>query len=543
MFQLLWVLDLVSDSSRSYISLVFQNIQTKFILVDSIPPELIPYCSIGSWFANGKRLHAHAGKQLTFTIKSTAANNFVEAREAFSDEDFDLSLKGQHQLYSDICRRQLCFVQQVENIKIVIPCFVIAATYYFKSTSLREAILSRRLDSLFDTCTVDNDGHASINLKPGGNIGDAYDIARFKLNSFANQRLNVCKNHLMTNQAKPYQRLKVDFPVEQDLTITGRGKMVNHSDGSNTFIVLDIVSEDSQYPFKSIDIHYHKDENEPDVRGQGGGGTFPKPRCGSSGRMSDKQPAHSNVRHLLESCKPTENPNRKSIKEKKIAIKKPKSDEQKNSIMIYDKEKKDLSTQPSAPGDRPASKAEVREEDENRSPKLEFSIDTFLQMVQRVQGETHTIQIAGQVTEVTVENLSWDESVVPRRANGGSYVTLRESYNHTTTKLRRCAYVSFKCMGRHVCLVEIDQTNAEHIGCSTRILISGSEIDRSFAEACVKDYVDESLLEDRRKQLGDVGIVLRTINHPHASDGVAMKLWRYRLIRKIIPPNSPSPSK
>jgi len=109
--------------------------------------------------------------------------------------------------------------------------------------------------------------------------------------------------------------------------------------------------------------------------------------------------------------------------------------------MIYDKEKKDLSTQPSAPGDRPASKAEVREEDENRSPKFEFSIDTFLQMVQRLQGETHTIQIAGQATEITVENLGWDESVVPRRANGGSYVTLRESYNHTTTKtapLRLC---------------------------------------------------------------------------------------------------------
>ena len=406
-FRLRWVLDLVTDSHRFYVNLVFQNTKTNFILIDSIPPELLSYCTIGSYFTKGKRIYAHTGTRHTFTIKSTDANNLVEARDAFTDKDFDLSLKDMWPTYSDICHNQLCFVQQVENVKVVIPCFVIAATYYFKSTSLREAILSRRLDSLFHTCTIDDEEHADIHLKPGGNIGDAYDIARFKLDAFANQRL------------------KVDFPVEQDITITAHGEMANHSDGSKTFIVCAILSEDSQYPFKSIDIHYHKDESEPGGKGEGGGGTFPRSRKGSSRRISDKQPSHGYVRHLLESCKRTENPNRKSIKEKLVPVKKPKLDEQKNPETIYDKEKKDLSTQPSAPGERPASKAEVREEDENKLPKFEFSIDTFIQMVQRLQDETHTIQVAGKATEVTVENLDWNKSVVPRRANGGSYVTLR----------------------------------------------------------------------------------------------------------------------
>lgn len=532
-FRLRWVLDLVSDSNKSYINLVFENSTTKFILVDSIPPELLSYCTIGSHFSNGKRLLVHQGFKHTFTIKSTSNNTFVEARNAFTDQDFDLSLNGHSQFYSNICRQQLCFVQQDGPVKIVIPCFVIAATYYFKSTSLREAILSRHLDLLFYSCTIDNTTqHATIHLKPGGNVGDAYDIARMKLSPFANQRLNVCKNHLMTNQAMPYKRLKVDFPVEQDLTITARGEMVKHSDGSKTFIVFNILSEDSQYPFKSIDIYYQKGEGGLSSK-TGGGGTFPMPRKGLTRNMTVNQPAQGYLRHLLESCEPIENPHRNSIKEKRLPDKKPKLDEQKTSNTIYDNDKKDLSTQPPAPGDRSASKAEVREKDSDTKTKFEFTIDTFIQMVQQLKLETHTIEVAGKATAVRIENFDIFESSVPRRTKGGRYVTLRESYDHDATKLRRCVYVTFTCMGLHVCLVEIDQTKAEHIGCSTRVLVSGSKIDITLAKACVQDYVDERLLEYRKKKLADVGILLRTVNHPSDAKGDEMKLWRYRLLKKI----------
>jgi hypothetical protein len=524
MFQLRWVIDLISDSRRSYVNLVFKSTQGNFILVDSIPPELLSYCTIGSHFVDGRLFSKHHGTKHTFTISSSDMNNFVEAQELFTDDDFDLSFKNKNQTitndnfnktfeswrqhYSDISRRQLCFVQQDGPVKIVIPCFVIAATYYFNSTSLREAILSRKLESLYHSCTVDAEGHATIELKSSGNLGDAVNIARLKLDPFANQRLNLCKNHLSAKQSQMYQRIKVDFPVEQDLTITARGEMVNHDDGSKTFIVFDILSEDSQYPFKSIDIHYQKDENELGENGEGAG-TFPRPRKGSSGRMSDRRPTYSYVRHLLESCTPAENPNLKNIDKKRIADKKPARDEQKSPQTVHDKDKTDLSTQPHTTGEQSVSKAEVREkEDAEKKPKFEFSIDAFIQMVLQLQDEVHTIQLAGKAIKTTVESFGWSESVVPRRTKGGTYVTLRESYDHKATNLRRCVYVTFTCMGRDVCLVEIDQANAEHIGCSTRILVSGSEINKATAEECVKDYVDEKLLEDRKTELAKTGVVL-----------------------------------
>jgi hypothetical protein len=110
LFRLHWILDLVSDSHRSLINLVFQNTTTKFILVDTVPPELLSYCTIGSFFVKGKRLQAFNGVEHTFTISSTDTNNFIEARDAFTDADFDLSLAGNSKLYADICRNQLCFV-------------------------------------------------------------------------------------------------------------------------------------------------------------------------------------------------------------------------------------------------------------------------------------------------------------------------------------------------------------------------------------------------------------------------------------------------
>lgn len=533
-FRVRWVLDLVSDSNKSYINLVFKNTTTNFILVDSIPPELLSYCTIGSHFASGKLMSRHYGSKHTFTIKSTANNKFVEASKAFTDQELDLSLNGHNQFYSNICRQQLCFVQQDGPVKIVIPCFVIAATYYFKSTSLREAILSRRLDSLFHSCTIDNTTqHATIHLKPGGNIGDAYDIARMKLSPFANQRLNICKNHLKTNQSSTYQRLKVDFPVEQELTITAGGRMVDHNDGSKTFIVFNIMSEDSQYPFKSIDIYYEKGESELSSK-TGGEGTFPMPRKGNTRSMTVKQPAQGYVRHLLESSKPAENPHRKSIKEKRFPNKKPKLDEQKILGVIFDDEKKDLSTQPPAAGDQSASKAEVREkEDSEKKPKAESQIDTFIQMVEQLQWETHIIEVAGKAVEVKIESFEKSESLVPRRTKGGKYVTLRESYDNTATNLRRCVYVAFTCMGYYVCLVEIDQTKAKNIGCSTRVLVSEGKIDRSLEKACVQDYVDEKLLADRKKLLADVGVLLRTLNHPPDATDEETKLWRDRLVKRI----------
>jgi hypothetical protein len=477
-------------------------------------------------------------------------NKFVEVREAFTDKDFDLTLKSLiqaptdktvnktfedwRQHYSNKCQHQLCFVQQDGPVKIIIPCFVIAATYYFKSTSLREAVLSRRLDSLYHSCTVDDNSHATIELKSAGNIGDAFDIARLKLDSFANERFNLCKNHLSAKESKMFQRIKADFPVEQDLTITASGEMVNHDDGSKTFIVFNILSEDSQYPFKSIDIRYQKDEAGLATDGIGGGETFPQPRKGSSGNMSIDQPAHGYVRHLLESCKPAENPNLKTIKEERIPLKKPKRDDQKAPETIYDNEKKDLSTQPPTTGDQSASRAEVREKDDSeKKPKTEFSIDAFIQMILPLQNEVHTIQIDEKVVKVDVENFAKFESPVSRRTKGGKYVTLRESYDNKATNLRRCVYVTFTCMGIYVCLVEIDQTKAEHIGCSTRILVSESKIDIKTAEDCAKYYVDEKLLKDQKAELAKVGIVLKTHNHPESCDDEAMKLWRYRLLKKI----------
>lgn len=550
MFRLRWVIDLVSDSRNSYVNLVFQSTQGNFIHVDTIPPELLSYCTIGSRFVNGRRFYEHRGTKHTFTIKSSNMNKFVEAREAFTDKDFDLSLKshnqtfadeasrktfeGWRQHYSNKCQQQLCFVQQDGPVKIIIPCFVIAATYYFESTSLREAVLSRRLDSLYHSCTVDTNSHATIELKSAGNIGDAFDIARLKLDPFANERFNLCKNHLSAKENKMVQRIKADFPVEQELTITARGEMVNHDDGSKTFIVFDILSEDSQFPFKSIDIRYQKDEAGFATDGIGGGGTFPQSRKGSSGNMSIDQPAHGYVRHLLESCKPADNPNLESIKAKKIQVKKPKLDEQKTPETIYDDETKDLSTQPPTTGDQSASKAEVRKKDDSeKKPKTEFPIDAFIQMVLPLQNELYTIQIKEKDVKVSVENFNKSESLVPRRTKGGKYVTLRESYSNKVTNLRRCVYVNFTCMGFYVCLVEIDQTKAKNIGCSTRILVSGSEIDKKTAEKCAKYYVDEKLLKVQKTELAKAGIVLKTHNHPESGDDEAMKLWRQRLLKRI----------
>lgn len=249
-FRLRWVLNLVSDSSRCYVELLFENVSSGFIIIDSIPPELLSYFTVGSLCTGGRMLQrSPGGTPLPISITSGENNVFQEAQYALSDEDFDFSFGGRNVMCADLSRKQLCFIQEVAGMKVVIPSFVIAGRYYFMSTSLREAILSRHLDSLYHSCSLDEGSrHATIHLKRAGNQGDAKAIARFALDPFAKARLDLCKNSHYGHRHRGFQRMKVDFPVKQELTLRCCGELLDRGETGKTFLVLHIDGDNSHFP-------------------------------------------------------------------------------------------------------------------------------------------------------------------------------------------------------------------------------------------------------------------------------------------------------
>lgn len=536
-YKLVWALDLVSNSCSSYINLVFQNINTNYFLIDSIPPELLSYCFSSQRFSGGKRrglsIDLRELRPLQFTINSSDRNYCTEARHAFMPADYNLSLNDRMTIYSRVCQNQICFVQQVDDLKIVIPCFVIAATYYFKSTALREAVLSRRLTSLYHSCELDKDArHARIYLKSKGNLGDAKNIARFALDTFANRRFNQLKDYHYADTGSAYRRIKADFPVEQTLTIDARGIWKRRHDGSKIYIVLHILSEDSSYPFDSLDIYYDKDEDkkEPGEDQE----TFPQPIMGHSKKMVTRPPSTGIVQVLLQSCRPVENANSKSIKENRIPMPRIMSDDGKSPKRIYDGQKPDLSAQPEVATEDLVAKGDIQDAGSEEQDGPELSLELFIQMAAKLEDKDHVLKLIGGDISAVIENFEITTSLVHQRREGDKYKTRKESYDNTVTGRRKCSYITFTCNGLHICLVEIDQTGIGSDRCSTRVLISDREIGSEHSESCVEDYVLGVPLTERNDLLKDAGIVLKTKNHPRNYDENAQDDWRARLLWKII---------
>jgi hypothetical protein len=545
-FKLHWVLDLVSNSSYCNVNLLFKNIKNNSILIDTIQPELLSYCTVGSCFIDGKKLdRVPYGEEFEFTIDSASNNRIDETRHEISDAEYNLSLNEKYATYSEISKKQYCFIQQSGNIKIIIPCFVIASAYYFKSTSLRNAILSRRLDSLFHNISFDPvSRHASIYLKSEGNQGDAIAIARLKLDIFANQRLNLCVNHFYANKNNPYKRLKFDFPVEQELSIKARG---HFSADRKTFIVFQILRDDSRYPFDSLEVIYEKEEDR-----SGETTEFSATKTKHSGEISDRLPSDANVRHLLEKSEKIENPNEDKIEVKKTVIPKPPAE--KAPETVYDENQTDLSLQPGSLNDGEVSRGTVKEkeeeEDKDKDKKVKqvLPLDVFKKMVDplnnlffnlttgKIEDESSRSKLRingpGEI-KVQVTDYCYSEDLVWKHKSK-TKLSLKESYDHTIANRRRCAYVFFTFHGRHVFLVEIDQQGLPGNGCSTMVLISKNIINKASAESAVEEFVKKVLLTEREMNFASKGIILKTKNHPEEFNDNSLMVWRARLLRKVL---------
>ncbi|MBN1602025.1 MAG: hypothetical protein JW915_10470 [Chitinispirillaceae bacterium] len=525
-FKLIWILDLVSESSKTWVNLVFQNVKTHFILIDSIPPELLSYCTVGSYFQNGKKfLDTPEGISWDFSITSNQDSLYQEAHRAFTDCEYNLTLNHR---YTDICWQQHCFIQQVDRIKIVIPCFVIAATYYFRSTSLREAILSRKVPTLCESCSVDDFGHAEIHLKSGANLGDARIIAKLLLDPFARARLNLCKNFHYTTNDKAYSRIYVQFPVEQTITMKARGIYTEENNGSGTFVVCQIEKENSAFPFTSIEVYYQGHEKSATPEQQG---TFPTQRKKHNNRMTNRSPSSNLVRHLLENSDIAQNEFLDSIIEYRIAVPKCTEDLQPVSTTDDSDNHVDLSSQLDHPGEHSTAKAEIEEKEKNRT-KFEFSLEDFIQMVSYLQG-SHIVTVGRKQIQLEVTNFSVTQSDVPLKYEDTEKVSIRESYDHTPKNRRRYATIRFECNGRHICIVEIDQTGIGNARCSTKVLIANEEILDQCAVDCVKDYVNSRPLKARQETLKKEGIRFLRKNHPQRNDEVLKAGWRRWMLAEL----------
>lgn len=531
-FELIWITDLFYLPGRCSISLLFRDVENKGYRykLDSIPPELLSYCTVGSFFKEGKKLHRlkPKGEEISFKINSTSINQIVPIVRAITDSEYNLDFLAEqqnssyHHNITAYCKHQNCLVFRDDFTKVVIPCSVIAGTYYFRSTSMREQVLCQNLKGLYEWCYIDPDTHhAEILMKPGASDNDASHIARFANNGFAFNRCEMIMNHIRATGNRPPIPIKTDFPVKQELTITARGHLADNPEGGKTFIVFEILKENSEFPFKSITIvrRRYDPSTGRDMM------VLSALDSDSSDRMVNTPPAAREIRKIIEKHVRFSNPNEEAMPTAKEYIEP--NPNKKGEYRLVSKEameEANLSAQRRKNVEQKTAKAQITHR-QNREPcnsGYEMSLDEFILMVSMLKEREG-------VTEWSYsEQPVWKKSTKKEMRHR----SLKETYDGEEATRRRCAYFSFHYFAKRVCLVEIDQRQLPS-GCSTFVLFSTKHEAVKEADNVVKWFVEGLAQEKMRAQLVKEGVTFKVKHHPPSNSKTDASNWVSRLIKII----------
>lgn len=538
-FRLIWHLDLELSSRSHKVKLLFRNEKTRFYITGEIAPEFLSFCTIGSRFRDGKKIGGQEGKTFTCRVVSRDRNSILPAYKALTDDEYDLSyaykiknLDGSVKKIdrSSFCKHQLCLMFQEGADKIVIPCAVVGATYYFTSTSMREQVLSQNLRGLYEEATLDQlTRKASILLKPNARDDDALHIARFAFDLRAKGSWDFVMNHVRANKRKGkndeiYCPLAADFPVEQELLLKVRGHRVPNPAGGFTLVVFEILDENSGYPFDALAVQRRRPHRlsgpapetatrtgvNPDNRIVGDNPTNRRDATEISKPQSQSNPYHSDIVVTKELLPPRKD----ALLTDGVRF------------ITEGKEEASLSPQREMEGERPTAKGYLgpkKDNNEGEKESYEMSLDDFIIMASGLGA------MAG-VTNLGISALQ----IMPQkfRRDFSKRLSLRESYDRKHNNRRKYVTVSFSYNGTNVMLVEIDQYGLPG-GCSTYILVSDNELVEDHAIHVLKGYINGRALTETTDQLRKRGVSMKTKIHPISNGSVHTEKWRELLLKEI----------
>lgn len=275
-FKLLWVMDMHTRPPENYYRVLFQDIKTNKYLLENIYPEYLSFYTMGSFYKNSERVHSlePEGNEISLEIYSQNNNKFLPISSVLSNSEYKIKHSSDQMDFTNEIKRQYCFLYEMDDVDIIIPCSVIGPVYYFLSSLIRQKIFELKLESLYHSIDYNQEDNIyGISLR--GFVFWAYapHIIRFATSEYANKRWNAIRNSLFKESkaieksgANPlYAPVKIDFPVQQKLNLLVRGKtietkkkIIGGPKNKTKILVFSILGENSNFGFKRYQVQYRK---------------------------------------------------------------------------------------------------------------------------------------------------------------------------------------------------------------------------------------------------------------------------------------------
>lgn len=515
----------------------FQNTKTNYLETVEIAPELLRYkFKLGNTYKEGKFISKDEKEHEKYLEINTQEMKVQEPLYKVLSKDSINTILGNNDFNAFKYGGNFCYVHEEEDERYIIPSSVIALYYYFRSSSMKEAIYKGNPFVLYDNLNsnLTDKTNAILVLESHASKLDGPFTYRFLTDETAQKGFIDLSRYISAfktknDLAKKSTKLipiKALFPTRETFNIKVRYVEIKDTyTNKRTYLVNEIKNDDSTLDFNKLTV-LKKKKRDSVVDPTGKNGLHTKGRKPKKRRKNVTTSTPSLV-YGTTKIKEIENTQNLSLEGKDITY--GVLEEENPSVpVVTEKEKKgDVAVSFSKgenSGDETSQQSKLETEDTNKEkiPKPP-TFDIFLKSIEFIED-------SNLVSEFVYDDMPKD---VPTSFTQSNELTSRCSIDGRVKQYVTC---SFEYNDIKVVLIEVESENHDF---ATWVLSSKYEISEGdIYQPLEMRYGNQDTLEPIKESFNDINY-LKFTTHRHAAlndendHEDVLERWLLRLFHKL----------
>lgn len=515
----------------------FQNIKTNFIETVEVAPELLRYkFKIGNIYKEGKFVNKDINQfEKYLEIDTSKMKEQIPLYKVLSKDSIK-SILGESDFNAFKFGSNFCYVHENEEERYIIPSYIVALYYYFRSSSMKEALYKSNPFNLYDkmNSNLTDKSNAILVLESHASKLDGPFIYRFLTNETSqksfidfSRSISSFKNKMdMVNKVTNIVPITALFPTREMFNIKIRYVEIKDSlSNKKTFLVNEIQNDDSTLDFKKLTVLKKKrKDGEIDTDGED--------KLNIKGRKPKKRKTNVVTRtpsliYGTHTIKELENNQNLSLQNKDVIYGSLEEKSGNISITTGDEKKGEVSvsfSKGTSSGDETAQQSKLENDDESKMNMSKPPIfDIFLESIDFIENSN------------LVSEFFYDD--VPKNIPV-SYTKNNDIMSTCMINNRIKQYVTcfFEYNNTNIVLLEVESENNDF---ATWVMASKESVsEEDIIKILEMRYSQQKLLEELKEMFNNLNY-LKFSTHRHAQINdeneheEVLERWLLRLLHKV----------
>lgn len=299
-FRLSYVGSISVKSEGNFYEALFDSIgaRSDFQIREEIPPELLHYHSIGGIYRYGKRTSEPENLQYLHISLSYADSRILRIKDI--PDSVPVPFRNRAKNQPSWAMNQYALLGGYDGYRVILPCHVIGAAFYFTSTAMRKAIFSNKLESLYYGAGIDETEKIPyVFLKKGVPDSDAPFVYFYSTDAAAMKRWLATRND-MYSAARLFSAPPASVPLKIRMPFGGPAELdvEGEVDEAGKVITVNKIYDPARvvYPYERIIVRKYSEGSLGGVEAKVlklPGRVFRR-RGRSSGNLSREAPSYLN---------------------------------------------------------------------------------------------------------------------------------------------------------------------------------------------------------------------------------------------------------